>query len=495
MVEQARRRLRAIRPPIRREEVVANPPPLVVFDDDNEQATSSSSSRNPIGASASTSSCCPGTVKEFFNSVPIEFLHDGFIESPLMEDCNLTSEELEEFLCPPDCSLWTDLLSSKNPTFVAMDESKEKQWKLAKQEILHIQKKMRELLYKLPGEDVSKNELVLYTLGPNSDIGKMLMRELQLSNEKYVEFISTIFIQAAYRVTSTELFDPLSLMKDLSPLAHDEYNKIWLKFATKKRIDTTKMSTNRREAPIWSQMEELVNSLLRDISISGREGEISIALDDNKIWLSQTKSRSADLFGLKYTTHNKANRKGLNAHTAISTGANIPLGIMFERTHDTTISCFKRLFNFMFRHDSDGRDDNAFRNVIVHSDRGYLLPSLVFDFLLQNGANIVGTVKRLAGCWPFTFDQKVKSTDTRTKIDSKGAPTLFLKFCKGYSGLARVEASTRKLFASAFCNGLERVATAISSIHSHHQWEGVVMDNRELLRYKRDRLSLAGDFF
>ena len=109
---------------------------------------------------------------------------------------------------------------------------------------MHIQKKMRELLCKLPGEDVSKNELVLYTLGPNSDIGKMLMRELQLSNEKYVEFISTIFIQAAYRVTSTELFDPLSLMKDLLPLAHDEYNKIWLKFATKKQIDTTKMSTN-----------------------------------------------------------------------------------------------------------------------------------------------------------------------------------------------------------------------------------------------------------
>ena len=134
------------------------------------------------------------------------------------------------------------------------------------------------------------------------------------------------------------------------------------------------------------------------------------------------------------------NTKGIVGHTAISTGINIPLGIVFEQTFDTSVSCFKRLLNFLFHHDNDSRDGNAFRNVTVHSDRGYLVPSLVFDFLLTNGANVVGTVKRMAGCWPFTFDQKTTESDTRTKIDPKGAPTLFLKWCKG-TGLSLIHIS------------------------------------------------------
>ena len=122
----------------------------------------------------------------------------------------------------------------------------------------------------------------------------------------------------------------------------------------------------------------------------------------------------------------------------------------------------------------------------MHSDRGYMIPNLVFEYLVSAGAEVVGTVKRMAQCWPFTYKQTLKENDKRTLIDTKGAPTLFLKWCK---------AGSKHIFASAFRNGSDAVATAVSSLHNQHQWEGIVLKHAELVRYKRDDQSLLNDFF
>ena len=115
-----------------------------------------------------------------------------------------------------------------------------------------------------------------------------------------------------------------------------------------------------------------------------------------------------------------------------------------------------------------------------------MIPNLVFEYLISAGAEVVGTVKRMAQCWPFTYDQKLKATDKRTLIDTKGAPTLFLKWCK---------VGVKYLFASAFRNGSGSVATAISTLHNQHQWERVVLKKNELELYKRDNSSLLDLFF
>ena len=219
-----------------------------------------------------------------------------------------------------------------------------------------------------------------------------------------------------------------------------------------------------------------------DISIVDHEGIISLSLDDDKIWAFFSKILHKDKRNLKYTTHVKANRKGIIAHTAVSTGVMIPLGIRFERMSDKTLDCFKRILDFLF-----GRSGvTNLRNIHVHSDRGYMLPNVVFEYLLANGAEVVGTVKRMAQCWPFTYNQKLKPNDKRTLIDVKGAPTLFLKWCK---------AGCKYLFASAFRNGSESVATALSTMHTRHQWEGIVLKPSELREYKADKLSLVSKFF
>jgi hypothetical protein len=89
-------------------------------------------------------------------------------------------------------------------------------------------------------------------------------------------------------------------------------------------------------------------------------------------------------------------------------------------------------------------------------------------------------------CWPFTYNQKMKENYKRTLIDIKGAPCLFLKYCK---------TGEKYVFASAFRNGTQSVATAISSIHKPHEWEGVAMNPSEYFAYQNDSLALHNKFF
>ena len=111
----------------------------------------------------------------------------------------------------------------------------------------------------------------------------------------------------------------------------------------------------------------------------------------SQIWLNISNSKSADLFNLKYTTHVKPNRKGIIAHTAVSTGANDPLQIVCEQTNASTTSCMQECLDGLF---GQAGEVNL-RNMSVHSDRAYMLPSTVFEYLIGNGAEVVGTTKRM----------------------------------------------------------------------------------------------------
>jgi hypothetical protein len=127
------------------------------------------------------------------------------------------------------------------------------------------------------------------------------------------------------------------------------------------------------------------------------------------------------------------------------------------------------------------------RNLNVHSDRGYNLPSVDFEFLVSNGANVVGTTKRLSQCWLFTFNQKIKQSDKRTHIDSKGAQLLYMKQATIGPG--------KKVWAAAFRNGSEAVSTAVSSLHSGFQWEDIRFNQNLVLKYIENSWTLKEMFF
>ena len=422
------------------------------------------------------------SIHDHNEDIDYDFLEERANSEYQYHDCSLTDVEFNKHFSAPPTQKWRDLSSDSHPAVFKMDDSKDIQWKLAKKEIEHVKYRTRKLLSKSENEIVTPEEIAMHSLGPESPSGKYMMLELELDEKVYLQFMITFLIQAAYRVSTTELFRRDSLLVDQVPMDHEHYVSIWEKISTLREVPQSYIRTTRSSPPLWERLETITNEVLSAVSITDRIGKVSIALDDDKIWFASRATKTKDLFNLKFTTHVKANRKGIVAHTAVSTGALIPLAIVFERTKDSCLDCMKKVLDFMFGHAGEA----DLRNVSIHSDRGYMYPDMVFGYLLSQGAEVVGTCQRMAQCWPFTFKQKRKEHDKRTHIDVNGAPTLFLKYCK---------AGTKHVFASAFRNGTQGVATAVSTLHRSHEWEGVVLKPPEHFAYKADPTSLREKFF
>ena len=113
-------------------------------------------------------------------------------------------------------------------------------------------------------------------------------------------------------------------------MSQQDYLNVWKKIANYHRQQKNNyFGQGRREGTLWEKLEMVLNDTCVSISITNRRGHIPIALDDDKIWLSQTGRNKEDSFNLNYTTHVRDNRKGLIAHTAVSSGANVPLGMYY----------------------------------------------------------------------------------------------------------------------------------------------------------------------
>lgn len=292
----------------------------------------------------------------------------------------------------------------------------------------------------------------------------------------------TFCLQSAYQVSVTELFQSSSVLKDRTIMEKEEYVRIWKLLAESRKLPRSEIRTARSKQPLWELLEGIVNKELKKVSIEGRKGRIQIALDDDKIWFASFVATVEDLFNLKFTTHVKPNRKGFVAHTATTTGIITPLCIVFERAKDSTSSCFKRILDFLFA--ANGKTN--LNNVSVHSDRGYILPVIVFQYLLLCGAHLVCTIKRLAQCWPFTYKQSLREGDKRTLIDVKGSATLYVKSCETVSSMP--------LYAAAFRNGSQNVAMGITTEHAGHQREGTAHNPQDYLNCLKDPESLQKKF-
>lgn len=57
-----------------------------------------------------------------------------------------------------------------------------------------------------------------------------------------------------------------------------------------------------------------------------------------------------------------------------------------------------------------------------------------------------------------------------------------------------VDRGQKTIFASSFRNGSGAVATALSTLHGNHQWEGIALKPSERLSYKKDSTCFASKF-
>ena len=167
---------------------------------------------------------------------------DHFYED-LNDDPMLSKEDAEAFMSPPQ-QAWIDANPKDAPTIVKIDTSTEQQWKLARMEIDHVKATMHRLIGVTYDKDQDKDGVVLklctilHLLGKTSKVATFFKENVSLSDTKYLQFMHTFCMQAAYNCSSRQLFYKCLKLQKALLLSETEYNGVWQWLANRKKLIT-----------------------------------------------------------------------------------------------------------------------------------------------------------------------------------------------------------------------------------------------------------------
>ena len=163
---------------------------------------------------------------------------DYFFIDENMADCLLADDEMQQFTAPPQ-QAWKDYSSKDFPALVTIDSSKHKQWIIAKKEIMHVRKQLRNLLDIADEDEGIVEKMILHLVGPNSKVGLFLKENLVLDDSKYLKFLHTCCLQAAYDCSTKQLYHKNSKLQEHVLLNERGYLDIWKWMANRKKLDST----------------------------------------------------------------------------------------------------------------------------------------------------------------------------------------------------------------------------------------------------------------
>ena len=157
-----------------------------------------------------------------------------------MDDFFLSQDALNEFLAPSQ-ETWRDFLPTNNEAIITIDDSRSKQWELAKKEIEHIRRRLLELIPVVGNNNSSNNaikmkDIALFYLGPDSKAGQFLREQLGLSKESYLSFLIMVCVQGSYQRSTYQLYHEYSLLKHELPMSQGDYMKIWKTMAGRSKL-------------------------------------------------------------------------------------------------------------------------------------------------------------------------------------------------------------------------------------------------------------------
>jgi hypothetical protein len=156
---------------------------------------------------------------------------------------------------------------------------------------------------------------------------------------------------------------------------------------------------------------------------------------------------------------------GFVAHTTCFTTSGLPVGIEWERRNDTTTTATKRIIASQLSPISGENEPPMLLNTEFAMDRGYITPSLLYDFLIPTGADVLGTVKR-SQMLPFTFEQKMSQGDTRQSVDPAGFKTLFIK--------KKLTINDKEVTGLAYRDGKGGVTLGLTTCEHTRHWDLVL---------------------
>jgi len=296
--------------------------------------------------------------------------------------------------------------------------------------------------------------------GQKSNIGRLLEEKLEVVSEKLLKIIGTFSLAAAYNLSKTQLFCKNSFVNREALPDEDTYTEFWKKAAMYGCKELGNKAPVRDMKPLWLDVQHALNDTLRRLFIEGFEKDMRITTDDDKMHFQL--SSKADTQGLKTTQHVRDNRKGFVAHTACYTASGLPIGIEWERENDdSTAAATERLIRAQLAPTSGQTGPPSLPRTEFAMDRGYCLPSLLYDFFLPSGADIMGTVKR-SPMFPFTYDQKLSRNDTWQLVDTKGFIVIFLK---------KLKLKEKQMTGIAYLDGKGGVTLGLTTTESARHWD------------------------
>lgn len=237
---------------------------------------------------------------------------------------------------------WTDVPVSRvgEEVIFNLDSATIKAWEDAQEEIIHLRSHLHEMCNIDPTRQLKLGHLVNLCFGPASDFASAFRNEMNMSQDDFMRFLGNICLQMSYLESASGLTEKYSELTEACLMTEREYLDTWKKMANDGKVSSRKfLGSSRREEPLWKICEMAANKFLRAVAVADRDGDLSIALDDDKIWCESNGENAIDDFMIRRVRHNADNRKGMISHTAVSALTLVLLAFMFERKGSTAYSC------------------------------------------------------------------------------------------------------------------------------------------------------------
>ncbi len=299
-----------------------------------------------------------------------------------------------------------------------------------------------------------------------------------MGKQEISKMLGVFFLASAYNLSKTHFFSKESFVNSEGLATAKDYQNFWNSIASsgiisaKKSKELGSVARTRGAKPLWIEVQNAFNDTCRELFIEGFEHFMRITMDDDKMHSATSK---VDTHGLKKSRHVRDNRNGFIAHTICYTGIGMPVGIEWERSSDdSTSTAAERLLRAQLAPMCGGNGIPNLTNILIAMDRGYLLAGILYDFLMPSGADILGTVKR-SPMFPFTFNQTLKSGDSRQYVCEIGHKALLCK---------NVAVQNKNLTGVAYRDGRGNVTLGLSSMIPGRQWDLVVANPNDAKRYK-----------
>ena len=288
----------------------------------------------------------------------------------------------------PKLTQWNEVDIYDNDIILTVGKARRRLWHQCKKEVMILKKNISNL--SLPQVDTSRSDIYKiyqYLFGPNSILCETFCRHLTgLTKQDYLRFLITYFSSCQSQMSLGIMYYSRAI--DTSDfMEHETYNLLWARISA--------LTGSRRQNAFWIILEETANKLFKSLFMDDDENNFPsylLGIDDDKLHYNYGKNSA--LNGLKPTHHVKDNKKGFTLHTAAFSATCVPVTVCFQRDQESVQDTYIRIIKILFGSGAEAPPN--LRGVTLASDRGYWKPSLVFEYMLEWGAQVQGTVQRVS---------------------------------------------------------------------------------------------------